>query len=295
MALPDLHVSSAPEAAARSVGLEAELTVALEAARRAGALQMDRYERLERIVHKSAHDVVTEVDTLSEELIIGAIRAAFPSDVFLAEESGHSGGPKPGGPATTSPSPIVPMPVPADHRIWVIDPLDGTVNYANGIPVFCVSIGLVVGGRPTVAAVYDPARDDLFSAVAGGGAFLNGQPIHHVAKEKMSDAVISLALPHQRFSRREGRIQKAIRVSRVTGSAALALAYVGNGRFDAFIQAAGLSLWDIAAAGLIAIEGGAMITDMAGGAWFDLSRGTRATGIVAAPPIHHAAYLELLR
>ncbi|MEO7118870.1 MAG: inositol monophosphatase family protein [Candidatus Limnocylindrales bacterium] len=280
---------AASERAAQRAGLGQEMTVVLDAARRAGALQMDRYERLERIEHKAAHDVVTEVDTLSEELIISTIRDAFPNDRFLAEESGHSGNGSHKGGRTPPPT------IDPDTRTWVIDPLDGTVNYANGIPVFCVSIGLVVGGLPVIAAVFDPTRDDLYSAVAGGGAFLNDRPITLSVKEKLSDLVISLALPHRGYARRESRIRSAIRVSRVTGSAALALAYVGNGRFDAFVQGAGLSPWDIAAAGLIAAEGGALITDITDGPWFDLSRGAKSVGVLAAAPVHHASFLDLLR
>jgi myo-inositol-1(or 4)-monophosphatase len=262
---------------------EHELAVAAAAARAAGALQMERYERLERIVHKSAFDVVTEVDTMSEQLIISAIRERFGGDGFLAEESGTSHLRPPSGSGAT----------PA-QRLWIIDPLDGTVNYANGIPVFCVSIALVEGGRPVAGVIYDPVRDELFSAVAGRGALLDGHPIRHPVKEKMSDMVLSLALPRRGWSTREREVRRRIRVARVMGSAALALAYVGNGRFDGFVQSGGLSLWDIAAAGLIAAEGGATVSTVNGDPWFDLARPDRSIGIVAAPPTHHQALLDLL-
>jgi myo-inositol-1(or 4)-monophosphatase len=253
---------------------ERELAVANDAARRAGQLQMDRYERLERIVHKGDRDVVTEVDTMSEELIIGALRTAFSADAFLAEESGRSAA--------------------SADRVWVIDPLDGTVNYANGIPVFCVSIGLAVGGQPVVGVIYDPVRDEMFTAVAGLGARLDGIPISHPIKDKMSDLVLSMAMPGRGWTERERRIRKQIRVSRILGSAALSLAYVSNGRFDGFIQAGGLSVWDICAAGLIAAEGGATVTARDGGPWFDISHASRSMGVVAAAPTHHATLLELL-
>lgn len=267
----------------------AELALAVDAARRAGLLQMERYERLERIVHKSEHDVVTEVDGLSEQLIIGAIRDAYPADAFLAEESGHTHAlpPKRGRGA--------PRRQPASPRLWVVDPLDGTVNYANGIPIFCVSIGLVEDGRPVLGIVHDPVRVETFTAVAGGGAWLDAVPIRQPAKEKLSDLVVSLALPAGGWSRRERRIRRSIRVSRNVGSAALALAYVGNGRFDAFVQAGGLSPWDVCAAGLIASEGGAVVTAADGGAWFDLGHRPSRTGLVAAPPAHHPTLLEMLR
>lgn len=256
-----------------------ELSVASEAARLAGRLQLERYERLEGIVHKGEHDVVTEVDHMSEELIISAIRHHFPQDGFLAEESGrsHAEEPGPGG------------------RLWIIDPLDGTINYANGIPFFCVSIGLVEHGQPVVGVVYDATRDELFSAQAGCGARLDDQPLRHPAKDKMSDLVVSLALPRRGWSQRERQIRKSIRVARVMGSAALALAYVGNARFDAFVQSGGLSLWDICAAGLIAAEGGARLTTIDGGEWFDLAMSDKSIGLVAAAPAHHATLLEMLR
>lgn len=257
----------------------------MEAARLAGQLQTERYERLERIVHKSEHDVVTEVDEMSEQLIISTIRQAYPADAILAEESGHSKAVSPtdAGPAD-----------PTERRTWVIDPLDGTVNYANGIPIFCVSIGLVIGGQPVMGVIYDPLRDEMFTARAGRGAWLDGVPIRHPQKEKMSDLVISLSLPAGGWSQRDRSIRKRIRVSRVLGSAALALAYVGNGRFDGFVQAGGLSAWDICAAGLIALEGGACVTARDGGDWFDMGSKSRSIGLVAAAPAHHPTLLELL-
>lgn len=271
--------------------LAAELAVAIDAAREAARIQVDLYERLERIVKKSAKDVVTEADHLSEEAIIATVRRSFPADAFLAEESGHSGAA--GGPGPTDGAGASGQ-VGPDHRIWVIDPLDGTVNYANGIPHFCTSIALVIGGAPAVAVVLDPMRDDLYAAVAGQGTTLDGEPVHHEPKP-LGDAVISLALPASRFARRESRIRRAVRVPRSMGSAALGLAWVANARFDAFIQLRGLSLWDIAAAGLIAQEAGATVTDADGSPWFDLTRRTRGSGIVASAPEHHATYLDLLR
>jgi myo-inositol-1(or 4)-monophosphatase len=268
-----------------SVRHDDELSVAVEAARRAGRLQMERYERLERIVHKSEHDVVTEVDHMSERLIIAAIRDVYPHDAFLAEESGQIDALPPVGESEVDPQ---------QQRVWIIDPLDGTVNYANGIPVFCVSVGLAIGGQPVVGVIYDPVRDELFTAQAGLGARLDGEPIRHPAKERLVDCVVSLSLPRGGWAQRDRKIRKAIRVSRVMGSAALALAYVANGRFDAFVQAGGLSLWDICAAGLIASEGGASVTTLDGQAWFDIGRASKSIGVVAAAPAHHATLMELL-
>jgi myo-inositol-1(or 4)-monophosphatase len=145
-----------------------------------------------------------------------------------------------------------------------------------------------------VGVIYDPVRDEMFTAVAGLGARLDGIPITHPIKDKMSDLVLSMAMPGRGWTERERRIRKAIRVSRILGSAALSLAYVSNGRFDGFIQAGGLSAWDICAAGLIASEGGAAVTARDGGPWFDISSTSRSMGLVAAAPNHHATLLELL-
>jgi myo-inositol-1(or 4)-monophosphatase len=263
-------------------GLDGELAFATEIAERAGRILTERYERVERIDYKSARDVVTEVDHLSEELILGAIRARFPGDAILAEESGEhhtvAGGPLGEG----------------RGRTWVVDPLDGTINYANGIPFFCVSVGLVEDGVPVVAAIHDPMRGETFAATADGPATLNGRTIGASDKERMSDFVVSMALSGRAVATRSRAIRRAVRVPRSMGSAALALAYVANGRFDAFVQQGGLSAWDIAAAGLIAERGGAIVTDMLGGRWFDLARGPRTIGVLAAPPPHHAEFLRLI-
>jgi myo-inositol-1(or 4)-monophosphatase len=258
-----------------------ELAFATDLARRAGGILTASYERLDRIDYKSKRDVVTNADYASERLVIDAIKDRYPGDAILAEESGEHAG-------------VLRDDGSHNGRTWVIDPLDGTVNYANGIPIFCVSIGLAVGGRPVVGVVYDPVRDEMFTAQAGRGAQLDGVPIRHPAKEKLSDLVISLALPASGWSDRERRVRKRIRVARVLGSAALALAYVGNGRFDGFVQAGGLSLWDICAAGLIASEGGATITTRKGGDWFDITGKSRSIGLVAAAPRHHSSLMELL-
>jgi myo-inositol-1(or 4)-monophosphatase len=253
-----------------------ELALATEVAARAGELLVDRLGRVQTITHKSPKDVVTEVDHLSEELILEAIRSTFPNDGLLAEESGQVAG--------------------DSGRVWVVDPLDGTINYANGIPVFCVSVALVVDGRPAVGVVHDPTRLETFSAAAGGQARLDGRPITASDKERLSDFVVSLALGGRSVATRARNVRKAIRVSRSMGSAALALAYVSNGRFDAFVQQGGLSSWDIAAAGLIAERAGAKVTDLGGGPWFDLARPPRSIGVLAAPGgAHHRALLELVR
>jgi myo-inositol-1(or 4)-monophosphatase len=255
--------------------LSRELTIASDAARAAGKIQMDLYERIENIDFKSEKDVVTEADHQSEAAILAAIGAAFPDDAFLAEESGASGE--------------------MVDRLWVIDPLDGTVNYANGIPFFAVSIGLVVDGQPVLGVVYDPTRDELFTAISGGGAYLNGRRIQNPAKERLTDAVVSLGVPSSGFGRRYREIRHRVRITRAMGSATLALTYVANGRFDIYVQWSKLSLWDICAAGVIAIEGGAVVTSALGNSWFELGMPSKSIGVVAAVPQHHKAFLDLLQ
>jgi myo-inositol-1(or 4)-monophosphatase len=272
----------AGEAARSDSGLAADVAFGLELARRAGTVLMDRYERLEQIDYKSARDVVTEADHLSEAMIVEAIRSRYPEDAILAEETGEHRAVA--GDAPTS----------GRGRVWIVDPLDGTVNYANGIPVFCVSIALVIDGAPVVGVILDPTRDESFTATIDGPALLSGRPVTVSDKDKLSDFVISMALSGRAATSRARNVRRRIRIPRSMGSAALALAYVANGRFDAFVQQGGLSAWDVAAAGLIAERGGARVTAMDGGPWFDLAHGPRSIGILAAPPVHHATLLGLV-
>ena len=260
----------------------ADLAFTVELAQRAGSLLSDRFEKVQRIDFKSAKDVVTEADHLSEALIIDAIRATHPDDGIVAEESGEHL-------ASAGHAPTAGV-----GRAWVIDPLDGTINYANGIPFFCVSIALVEAGRPVVGVIHDPIRGETFAASDEGPATRDGEAIRASVKDKLSDFVISMALSGPGLIARARAVRKEIRVSRSMGSAALALAYVGNGRFDAFVQQGGLSSWDVAAAGLIAERSGATVTNLAGGPWFDVARKPRSIGILAAPAAHHAGLLRLI-
>jgi myo-inositol-1(or 4)-monophosphatase len=283
--------------------LARDAAFAREIAERAGRILFERYERVEVIDYKSARDVVTEVDTMSEALIMGAIRDAFPGDGILAEESGAHHGSKAaageGAGAATGSADAGAADASARRlahgRTWIIDPLDGTINYANGIPYFCVSVALVVDGVPSVGAVHDPMRNETFWATADGPAWLGDREITASRKERSTDYVISLALGGRAVSTRARAVRKIVRASRNTGSAALALAYVANGRFDAFLQTGGMSAWDVAAAGLIAERGGAVVTDAGGGPWFDVEKATRAFGIVAAPAAHHDELVRLSR
>ncbi len=266
-----------------------DLEFAVQLAGRAGELLTASYEQALKIDHKSKRDVVTDVDYASEALVIDAIHARYPDDAILAEESGRHEGTAPAGRAASRPHRAR-----WSHRTWVIDPLDGTVNYANGIPFFCVSIGLIEEGVPVVGVVLDPLRGDCFAAVAEGPATFNGGPIRASDKGELGDFVVSLAIIGRGGIARERRVAGEIRIGRRMGSAALALAYVASGRFDAFVQNGGLSLWDIAAAGLIAERSGATVTDLHGGPWWNVAKRGPRLSIVAAPPPHQARLIELL-
>jgi myo-inositol-1(or 4)-monophosphatase len=258
----------------------AELAFALDLADRAGLLLLDLQDRLVAIEHKSETDVVTEADHLSEAMVVEAVRDAFPGDAVLSEEVG------------------VVLPAPGatpSGRTWVMDPLDGTVNYANGIPFFCFSLALVVDGRPVAGVVRDPVRGESYAATEDGPATLDGRVVSARPKGRLRDCVISMGLSGERSAERWALLRREVRVPRGFGAAALALAYTANGRFDAFVQEQNLSPWDIAAAGLIAERAGVTVSDLAGGPWFVLGAPTRSMSVVAAPAPHQAALLELLR
>ena len=253
----------------------AELAAAIDIATRAGVLLAERLDDAGAVAYKSVRDIVTQVDHASEALIRAALGERFPDDGFYGEESGRD--------------------EVSRHRTWVCDPLDGTVNYANGIPFFCVSLALVADGRPVVGVVHDPLRRETFAATADGPATVDGRLAAVSGKEHLVDLVMGLAVGGRAPALRTRRVRRAIRIPRQMGSAALALAYVANGRFDAYSQTVGLSPWDTAAAGLIAERAGATVTDMTGGPWFDLGAPAEGVGLLAAPAAHHARLLELLR
>jgi myo-inositol-1(or 4)-monophosphatase len=271
-----------PRPAQRSLGTSAaygpELALAIDMAHRAGEIQMERYERLEQIRAKGPRDVVTEVDHLCEDLVRHAVRDVYPNDSFYAEEIGE----------------VPPTGQSASDRTWIVDPLDGTVNYANGIPFFCISIAMEIGGRPVIGVIYDPARDETFAGAIDGPPLRNGLPITVGDKENLDDLVATISIGGRGLVTRRRNALKAIRAHRSMGSASLTLAYVACGRFDLYVQGAGLSAWDVAAAGLIAERAGAVVTTLDGRPWFDLAYPTKKWSCIAASPRHHATMLEML-
>ena len=230
----------------------AVLSLAIRLAREAGAIQRERYETGFEIASKSsAIDLVTEVDRACEWHLVEALRRERPRDDVLAEEGGAHAD------------------VGAEWR-WVIDPLDGTVNYAHGDPCFCVSIGVERGGVRTVAAVYDPLRDELFEGVRGGGARRNGRAIHVSRERDLGRALLATGFAYDvHDSERDNLDLLARAVKRAggvrrDGSAALDLCYVACGRFDGFWELK-LHPWDVAAGLLILEEAGGRSSDLAGG------------------------------
>jgi myo-inositol-1(or 4)-monophosphatase len=268
-----------PSRFGRSSAFGPELELAIDLAHQAGGIQMQRYEHLERIEAKGPRDVVTEVDHLCEGLIMRAVRARYPKDHFYAEEIGEV-------PAASEVK---------SGRVWIVDPLDGTVNYANGIPFFCVSIALAAEGRPVLGVVYDPSRDEMFAGAIDGPSLRNGEPIRVGDKEQLEDLVVTLAVGGRGTVRKRRSALRAIRAHRSMGSAALTLAYVACGRFDVYAQSAGLSAWDVAAAGLIAERAGAAVSNLEGKPWFDLAYPARKWSCLAASPRHHATMLTMLK
>jgi len=230
---------------------------AVALAREAGALLREGYGRAHRPEHKGRIDLVTEYDRRSERLLLDALARRFPDHAVLAEESGARAAPAPGaGPAVR----------------WIVDPLDGTTNFAHNYPFFAVSIAAEVEGTLAAGAIFDPVRDELFAAAAGGGATLNGRPIAVSDVARVEDALLVTGFPYDVREHPE-RVMPAFQAFltraqaiRRDGSAALNLCYLAAGRFDGFWEIS-LSPWDMAAGVLLVREAGGVVTSYAGGAF----------------------------
>ena len=227
------------------------------------------------IQHKSEKDLVTRADKVSEDFIIGSIQEAFTGHTINAEESGHLSGT-------------------AEHQ-WFIDPIDGTLNYAHGVPFYCVSIAYAYQGEVTLGVVYDPVRQECFSAELGEGAHLNGEPIHVASYNKLVDCMLSTGFPGNRWGAPDDNLHDfyhfslAAQTVRRLGSAALDLTYVAAGRLDGFWEKS-VHNWDIAAAGLIVKEAGGVVTNVFGGSDYL----TEPISIAAGNPVIHPQILEVL-
>lgn len=244
-------------------------------ARQAGEILRAGYEREHQVDYKGLIDLVTEIDRQSEAFLLGEVQRAFPGHQIISEEiglvPGHAG----------------------DQ--WLIDPLDGTINYAHGIPLFSVSIAYAHRGVMQLGVVYDPCRDELFSAERSQGARLNGRPIRVSQTAELQRSLLVTGFPYDAWSSKRNNLDYFGRFTRMTqgvrrlGSAALDLSYVAAGRFDGFWELS-LNPWDVAAGGLIAAEAGARVTTIDDTPAYL----TPPCSILAASPAMHAKILAIL-
>jgi myo-inositol-1(or 4)-monophosphatase len=227
------------------------LNAAVEIAREAGALLAGLFTQPLEISYKRRSDLVTVADRRSEALIVGHLRERFPDHAIVAEEGGNHRS--------------------SSDYCWYVDPLDGTTNYAHGFPVYCVTLGLAYRGEVIAGVVYDPTRNDLYTAERGAGAYLNDQRLRVSPTEKLSESLLATGFPpfatnhdlnlqcYLRFTELSHGIRRA-------GSAALDLCCVAAGRFEGFWEQK-LNPWDKAAGTLLVTEAGGRVTDMRGGAF----------------------------
>jgi myo-inositol-1(or 4)-monophosphatase len=226
------------------------VNVAVRAARAAGHIILRYMNRIEglAVIEKQRMDFASEVDKLAEAEIIKELKRAYPSHAILAEESGSSG---------------------KGSLCWVIDPLDGTHNYLRGIPYFSVSIALLDRGEPIYGVVFDPLRDELFTASKGDGAYLNDRRIRVGKRESLEGALIATGFPYRQRKHLDGQLALVRDLLtqaediRCTASAALNLAYTAAGRYDGYFEI-GLKPWDMAAGALLVREAGGRYCDLAG-------------------------------
>src|SRR5688500_15202712 len=240
-----------------SSNLHPMLNMAVKAARAAGAIINRAALDVEsvRVSQKQANDFVTEIDHAAERIVIETLLTAYPDHGIWAEESGREHG------SASS-----------DH-VWVIDPLDGTTNFIHGFPVYCVSIALLVKGRVEQAVIYDPTRNDLFTATRGRGAYLNDRRIRVSKRTQLKESLISTGFPFRPgdnctlYLRMMADVMKRTAGPRRPGAAALDLAYVAAGYTQGFFET-GLSPWDVAAGSLLVTEAGGLIGNFTGEADF---------------------------
>jgi myo-inositol-1(or 4)-monophosphatase len=253
------------------------LNIAVRAARRAGSIinRASLSGGALQVRSKRANDFVTQVDGAAEEAVIDIVRKAYPDHGFIAEESGES--------------------APDAEYLWIIDPLDGTTNFIHGFPQYCVSVAVQHRGALAHAVVYDPVRNELFTASNGRGAFLNDRRIRVSKCQKLDDALVGTGFPFKELGRldlytKQLRffMEKSSGVRRA-GAAALDLAYVACGRLDAFWEL-GLAPWDMAAGALLIQEAGGLVADLSGEQEF-----MRSGDLCTATPKIFPAMLEAMR
>jgi len=254
------------------------LATAIEAVIRAGDVQMAHFGGVMQVDKKGAIDLVTNIDIEVERAFRAMIAERFPDHEVLGEEFAQA----------------------AEHHeiprfCWVFDPVDGTTNYAHGLPIFCSSLALEIDGEPVVGAIYDPTRRELFSAERGHGAWLNGKPLRVSTPDTLIDSLLVTGFPYsvqQESEELVGLFAEFLRTSRAVrrlGSAALDLCYVAAGRFEAFWEQK-LNPWDVSAGALIVAEAGGRVTDSTGAPF-----SSRTGSIVASNGRIHDAVLDTIR
>jgi len=236
-----------------SLNLHPMVNVAIKAARTAGNLINRAALDIEsvRVSQKKANDFVTEVDQAAEAAIIETLLTAYPGHGIWAEESGREHGAR------------------DSEFVWIIDPLDGTTNFIHGLPIYCVSIALAVKGKVEQAVVYDPTRNDLFTATRGRGAFLNDRRLRVSKRTTLKESLISTGFPYRQgddfgqYLTMMGDVMQRTAGLRRPGAAALDLAYVAAGYTDGFFEK-GLQPWDVAAGSLLVTEAGGLVGNFTG-------------------------------
>lgn len=258
--------------------MQAFLNTAVQAARHAGDTAMRYAKRIDEldIRSKSRNEFVTQVDVAAEQAIIETIRERYPTHGILGEETGSIDG--------------------TDDVVWIIDPLDGTTNFLHGFPVFAVSIGVQVKGRMEAAVVYDPNREELFTALRGVGAQLDGKRMRVNANQRLEGALIGTGFPYRlndvwmdTYMNQLRAVMQVASDCRRPGSAAMDLSYVAAGRLDGFWEF-GLQPWDIAAGTLILREAGGMVSSLT-----DDGDYMESGNLIAGAPKVHADLEKLLR
>jgi len=256
--------------------MEPTLNEIIQWAKEAGQILRDGYGQIHQVTNKSAIDLVTEIDQQSEDFLTARILQKYPHHSIIGEENGTQNGH-------------------ATDLVWYIDPLDGTSNYVHGLPIFSVSIAFSRQGKMQFGVVYDPILDECFSAELGGGAFLNGNPIHTAPTEDLINAMLVTGFPydvHQTHTNIEEFTHFVLRAQAIRrlGSAALDVCYVANGRLDGYWEYK-LRPWDVAAGVLILEEAGGKVSQL-DGTPLEL---TQYINLVAANPVLHTRMLEILK
>jgi len=255
--------------------MERELDVARTAARAAGQVLLRYYGTAYKVSEKSADNPVTAADLEANETLKEAILGAFPDDGWLSEETADSDERL------------------SKRRVWIIDPLDGTKEFIGGIPEFVVCVALVEDGHPRIAVEYNPVRDELFAARKGGGATLNGAPMHVTTQVDLRHARVLASRSEE--ARGEWDPYQSLMKVELTGSVAYKFALVASGRHDATFTLTPKNEWDVCAGALLVAEAGGMVTDPDGRAIRFNNRDTLLPGLVASNQVLHRSILNTIR